>query len=108
MAKNDELRSCLEEKEYDDLMDVLEDAEDCDLLFVDIDMAGVDVLPAVEPMMGVISGMNIPVCVRTEKEEILREVLLCYCGSLSVCRTPLTMREDICELLSRYGAILAD
>lgn len=108
VAKNDELRSCLEEKEYDDLMDVLEDAEDCDLLFVDIDMAGVDVLPAVEPMMGVISGMNIPVCVRTEKEEILREVLLCYCGSLSVCRTPLTMREDICELLSRYGAILAD
>ena len=108
VAKNDELRSCLEEKEYDDLMDVLEDAEDCDLLFVDIDMSGVDVLPAVEPMMGVISGMNIPVCVRTEKEEILREVLLCYCGSLSVCRTPLTMREDICELLSRYGAILAD
>lgn len=108
VAKNDELRSCLEEKEYDDLMDVLEDAEDCDLLFVDIDMAGVDVIPAVETMMGVISGMNIPICVRTEKEEILREVLLCYCGSLSVCRTPLTMREDICELLSRYGAILAD
>ena len=108
VAKNNELRRCLEEKEYDELMDVLEDAEDSDLLFVDIDMAGVDVIPAIESMMGVISGMNIPVCARTEKEEILREVLLCYCGSLSVCRTPLTMREDICELLSRYGAVLAD
>lgn len=108
VAKNNELRRCLEEKEYDELMDVLEDAEDSDLLFVDIDMAGVDVIPAIEPMMGVISGMDIPVCVRTEKEDILREVLLCYCGSLSVCRTPLTMREDICELLSRYGAVLAD
>ena len=108
VAENDELRSCLEEKEYDDLMDVLEDAEDCDLLLVDIDIAGVDVKSAIEPMMGVIAGMNIPVCIRTEKEEILREVLLCYCGSLSVCRTPLTMREDICELLGRYGAVLVD
>ena len=108
VAKNYELRSCLEEKEYDGLMDVLEDAEDSDLLFVDIDMAGVDVIPAIEPLMGVISGMDIPVCVRTEKEEILREVLLCYCGSLSVCRTPLIMREDIRNMLSRYGAVLAD
>ena len=108
VAENDELRSCLEKKEYDDLIDALEDAEDCDLLMMDIDIAGVDVRPAIEPMMGVIAGMNIPVCVRTEKEEILREVLLCYCGSLSVCRTPLTMREDIRELLGRYGAVLVD
>lgn len=108
VAENDELRSCLEKKEYDDLIDALEDAEDCDLLLMDIDIAGVDVRPAIEPVMGVIAGMNIPVCVRTEKEEILREVLLCYCGSLSVCRTPLTMREDICELLGRYGAVLVD
>lgn len=108
VAKNDELRRCLTEKRYDELLDALEDAEDCELLLLDIDMAGVDVMPAIEPLMGVVSGLDIPVCVRSEKEEILREVLLCYCGSLSVCRTPLTMREDICELLSRYGAVIAD
>lgn len=108
VADNEELRTCLERKEYDDLMDALEDAEDCELLLLDIDMASVDVKPAIEPLMGVIAGMDLPICIRTEQEELLQEMLLCYCGTASVCRTPLTMREDIRELLGRYGAVLVE
>lgn len=108
VADNEELRTCLERKDYSALPDVLEDAEDSDLLMLDLDIAGVDVINAIEPLMGVIAGMNLPVCIRTEQEEILKEALLCYCGSAAVSRTVLTMREDIRELLSRFGAVLVD
>ena len=58
---------------------------------------------------GIIGKILVTGCLSQRyQEEILREILLCYCGSLSVCRTPLTMREEICELLNRYGAVLVD
>lgn len=107
-AENEALCSCMENKEYEELMDVLEDAQDCGLLLLDLDVCGGAAVEAIEPLMGVIAGMDIPVCVRTEQEELLSEMLLCYCGSASVYPTALTERRDIRELLSRYGAVLAD
>lgn len=107
-GENDELRSCLEDKDYDGLLDALEDAEDCDLLLLDLDTVGEAAVEAVEPVMGVIAGMNTALCIQTERAELLEEMLLCYCGIAAVRRNGLTEREEGQKLLRRYGAVVMD
>ncbi len=108
VEQNKELYTCLAEGEYEDLTDALEDALDEDMLLLDIDAVPLQVEQAVEPLMGVIAGMNLPLCLRTNREDILKEALLCYSGRLGIWPTSLTEKPETKTMLSRYGAVLMD
>lgn len=108
VAENEELADCLKAEAYEDLIDALEDAEDCELLLVDLDGAKMPGEKGVEALFATIAGMNLPVVLRTENMEILKEALLCYCGVMAVAHTPLTDSAEAQDVLNAYGAIILE
>ena len=107
-AENEELAECLKKQEYEDLIDALEDAEDCDLLFVDVDSLGENSVAGIEPLMGTIASMNLPVCLRTERMDVLKEALVSYCGSMAVKKNELTESEEAKTWLTCCGAVIME
>ena len=107
-AENEELAECLKEQAYEDLIDALEDAEDCDLLFVDVDSLGENSVASIEPLMGTIASMNLPVCLRTERMDVLKEALVSYCGSMAVKKNELTESEEARTWLISCGAVVME
>ena len=107
-GENEELAECLANRAYEDVIDALEDAEDCDLLIVDVDSLGEKSVASMEPLMGTIAGMNLPVCLRTERMDVLKEALICYCGSLAVKKNALTETEEAKVWLTSCGAVVME
>lgn len=106
--QNEELKDCLLSGAWEDVMDALEDAEDCDLLVVDVDSLGKKAISCLEPLSGTIAGMNLPVALHTERMDVLKEALICYCGALGVQKTALLDTEEAEKLLAAFGAVVLE
>ena len=93
-AENEELAECLKKQEYEDL--------------IDADSLGENSVAGIEPLMGTIASMNLPVCLRTERMDVLKEALVSYCGSMAVKKNALTESEEAKTWLTCCGAVIME